>query len=195
MISNKSAEETISSGDDWLRCKRGPHPNNGRVKEKATEDNLLCLVTTYNPNNPQVFQLVKKTLSMLNQNSSLRSMMSKTKVLHSQRQPRNLKRMLTNSYFFSQKDTDPGVKSCGTKRCGTCPYFKQGKEFTFSTNETFQIKHSMNCTSTNLIYAITCAGCGHNYICICIFFNQILLFDRRKLILNAIFNICVSFKY
>ena len=39
------------------------------TKEKATEDNLLCLVTTYNLNNPQVFQLVKKTLSMLNQNS------------------------------------------------------------------------------------------------------------------------------
>ena len=45
-----------------------------RVKEKATEDNLLCLVTTYNPNNSQVFQLVKKTLPMLNQNSSLKSM-------------------------------------------------------------------------------------------------------------------------
>ena len=22
----------------------------------------------------------------------------------------------------------------------------------------------MNCTSTNLVYVITCAGCGHNYI-------------------------------
>ena len=76
------------------------------MKEKATDDNLLCLVTTYNPDNPQVFQLVKKTLPMLNQNSSSKSMMSKTKVIHSQRQPRNLKRMLTNSYFFIQNDTD-----------------------------------------------------------------------------------------
>ena len=91
--------------------------------------------------------------------------MSKTKVIHSQRQPRNLKRMLTNSYFSRLKDTDPEVKICGTKRCGTCPYLKQGKEITFSTtNETFRIKHSMSCTSTNLIYVITCAGCGHNYI-------------------------------
>ena len=136
-----------------------------RVREQATENNLLCLVTTHNPNNPQVFQLVRKTLPMLNQNSSLKSIMSKTKVIHSQRQPRNLKRMLTNSYFSRLKDTDPEVKICGTKRCGTCPYLKQGKEFTFSaTNEIFRIKHSMNCTSTNLIYVITCAGCGHNYI-------------------------------
>ena len=120
---------------------------------------------SYNPNNAQVFQLVRRTLPMLNQNSSLKSLMSKTKVIHSQRQPRNLKRMLTNSYFSRLKDTDPEVKICGTKRCGTCPYLKQGKEFTFSaTNETFRIKHSMNCTSTNLIYVITCAGCGHNYI-------------------------------
>ncbi|CAH3037813.1 unnamed protein product [Porites lobata] len=65
-----------------------------RVREQATENNLLCLVTTYNPNNPQVFQLVRRTLPMLNQNSSLKSIMSKTKVIHSQRQPRNLKRML-----------------------------------------------------------------------------------------------------
>ena len=80
------------------------------------------------------------------------SIMSKTKVIHSQRQPRNLKRMLTNSYFSRLKDTDPEVKICGTKRCGTCPYLKQGKEFTFSTtNETFWIKHLMNCTSMNLI--------------------------------------------
>ena len=57
------------------------------------------------------------------------------------------------------------LKFVEQKRCGTCPYLKQGKEFTFSaTNETFRIKHSMNCTSTNLIYVITCAGCGHNYI-------------------------------
>ena len=136
-----------------------------RVREQATENNLLCLVTTYNPNNPQVFQQVRKTLPMLNQNCSLKSIMSKTKVIHSQLQPRNLKRMLTNSYFSNQKDTDPEVRICGTKRCGTCPYLKRGKEFTFSaTNETFRIKHSMNCTSTNLSYVITCAGCGHNYI-------------------------------
>ena len=88
-----------------------------RVREQATEDNLLCLVTTYNPNNPQVIQLVRRTLPMLNQNSSLKSIISKTKVIHSQRQPRNLKRMLTNSYFSRLKDTDPEIKICGTKRC------------------------------------------------------------------------------
>ena len=91
--------------------------------------------------------------------------MSKTKVIHSQRQPRNLKRMLTNAYFSRLKDTDPEVKICGTKRCRTCPYLKQGKPFTFSAaNETFRIKHSMNCPQRTSIYVITWAGCGHNYI-------------------------------
>ena len=46
--------------------------------------------------------------------------------------------MLTN-YFSKQKDTNPEVKICETKRCGTCPCLKQGKELTFSaTNETFE---------------------------------------------------------
>ena len=89
-----------------------------RVRERATGKNLLCLVTTYNPNNPQILQLVRKTLSILNQNSSLKSIMSKTKVIHSQRQPRNSKRMLTNSYFSKEKDANPEVKICETKRCG-----------------------------------------------------------------------------
>jgi len=43
--------------------------------ERASyRNNLLYLVTTYNPNNPQVFHLVRKTLPMLNENSSLKSM-------------------------------------------------------------------------------------------------------------------------
>ena len=126
-----------------------------RVRAQASKNNLLFLVTTYNPNNPQVFQLVRKTLLMLNQNS-LKSIMTKTKVIHCQQQPRNLKQMLTNSYFSKQKDTIPEVKICETNCCGTCPYLKQGKEFTFSTmNETFWMKHSMNFTSMNLIYVIT----------------------------------------
>ena len=36
-----------------------------RVRKQATENNILRLVTTYNPNNPQVFQLVRKTLPLL----------------------------------------------------------------------------------------------------------------------------------
>ena len=110
-MSNKSfAEERISSWDHDY----GVNKALIQVREQTTENNLLCLVTTYNPNNPQVFQLVSKTLPMLNQNFSLKSIMSKTKVIHSQRQPRNLKRMLTNSYFSRQKDTDPEVKICET---------------------------------------------------------------------------------
>ena len=92
--------------------------------------------------------LLRKSSSLRCSSSSVLSEMFQ--VIHSQRQPRNLKRMLTNSYFSRLKDTDPEVKICGTKRCGTCPYLKQGKEFTFpATNETFRIKHSMNYTSTN----------------------------------------------
>ena len=94
------------------------------VREKGNNDNnLLCLVTTYNPNNPAVLQLIRKTRPMLYQSAPLKSIMTRTKVIHSQRQPRNIKQMLTNSYF-KRSDQDPEVKKCGVKRCGTCPYLK-----------------------------------------------------------------------
>ena len=51
-----------------------------RVREQATENNLLCLGTTSNPNNPQLFQ---ENTSYTEQNSSLKSIKSKTKVIHS----------------------------------------------------------------------------------------------------------------
>ena len=60
------------------------------------------------------------------QHRLIKSIMSKTKVIHSQRQPRNLKRMLTNSYFSRLKDTDPEVKICGTKTVRSMPLFKTG---------------------------------------------------------------------
>ena len=163
LLSKKYPENVINIGIEKALAQT---PQELRVvKEKGNNDNnLLCLVTTYNPNNPAVFQLIRKTLPMLNQSTPLKSIMTRTKVIRSQRQPRNLKRMLTNSYF-KRTDQDPEVKKCGVKRCGTCPFLKEGREFTFSTrNETFRVKHSMNCTSTNLVYVITCAGCGQNYI-------------------------------
>ena len=91
--------------------------------------------------------------------------MSKTTVIHSQRQPRNLKQLLRSFYFSRQKETYLEVKICGIKRCRRCPYLIQGKEFTFSaTNETFSIKYSMSCISSDLANVMTCVGCGHNYI-------------------------------
>lgn len=44
------------------------------VREQTKENNLLCLVTTYNPNNPQVYKIVRETLPMLNQSSSLKQL-------------------------------------------------------------------------------------------------------------------------
>ena len=38
-------------------------------------------------------------------------------------------------------------------------------KLSFSKNQkTFQIRHPMNCKSKNLIYVITCNGCGEHYI-------------------------------
>ena len=44
-----------------------------------------------------------------------------------------------------------------------CTYLKLGTEYKFSS-ETFQVKKTMNCTVTNVIYTLTCLGCNEYYI-------------------------------
>ena len=95
------------------------HPNNGRVKEgerasywkqpPLSGNNLQSQQSAIIPSGQEnTSRVERKLLTKVHD-------MSKTKVIHSQRQPRNLKQMLTISYISSQKDTDPEVKICGTK--------------------------------------------------------------------------------
>ena len=68
-----------------------------------------------------------------------------------------------------RQEESPEVKRCGDKRCGLCSennnYLKPGKEFTFAeTREEFRPQNTMDCSTSNSIYVITCSGCGENYI-------------------------------
>jgi hypothetical protein len=45
-----------------------------------------------------------------------------------------------------------------------CPYMNLGSEILIRNGSKFTVKTSMTCVSSNLIYLITCAGCGENYI-------------------------------
>ena len=84
------------------------------------------------------------------------------------RQPKNLRQMLMSSYFTFDKEL-PQVKTCGDKKCGLCKrgcmYSKAGKEFSFSgSSKPFRVKHAMDYEVSNVIYVITCCGCGEQYL-------------------------------
>ena len=81
--------------------------------------------------------------------------------INSKRQPKSLRRILCQSYF--NRNTTHSVHKCSDRRCGTCPYIKEGNIFKLG-NRNFEIKTDMSCASQNVIYCIICGGCGQFYI-------------------------------
>ena len=100
---------------------------------------------------------------MLNQSKKkLAKVLDTTKFIMSKRQSPNLKKILTSAAL--PKTIQGSSTKCGDKRCGTCSYIYECETFIFKNQKTFQIRHPMNCKSKNLIYVMTCNGCGEHYI-------------------------------
>ena len=84
---------------------------------------------------------------------------------------RFLRRVKSNTMKEIQDQLDTGPRCqgetaiCRNARCRTCIQLDPIKEFkSFSNNKTFKIRQNMDCASKNVIYLITCAKCGMQYV-------------------------------
>ena len=121
----------------------------------------LPLVTTHNPQNRNITPFVRHLNGILKTDDKMSKALQNFKFINSKRQPKNLRRILCKSYF--QGNISHSVQRCTDRRCGTCPYIREGNTFKIGTRE-FKIKTDMSCASKNVIYCITCEGCGEFYI-------------------------------
>ena len=86
-----------------------------------------------------------------------------TKIIKSQKQPQNLKRILTSSKFG--ENTTRGVTKCNNKRCKICDIIMEGKSYTFKNLEIkFKINKNWSCHSKNVVYIIESRECKEIYI-------------------------------
>ena len=96
------------------------------TSKTISNDNSLPFITTYNPNNPNVYEMIDKSVECLKRNKVDR--FENLKVIKSKRQVPNLKRILTKAEF-SQKQV--GVYKCPDKRCEYCANLLLGNSYTF----------------------------------------------------------------
>ena len=87
-----------------------------RTPKTISSDNSLPFITTYNPNNPNVYEMIDKSVECLKQNKV--DGFENLKVIKS-----NLKRILTKAEF-SQKQVR--VYKCPDKRCECCASLRLG---------------------------------------------------------------------
>ena len=78
-----------------------------RNPKNHNNEKPLAYVATYNKNNPELFTEIMKNLEELKNKHKIKDT---TKIIKSQRQPKNLKRILTSSTF--RESATQGVTKC-----------------------------------------------------------------------------------
>ena len=131
-------------------------------------DQLLVFIQKYNPKNPYVFGYLRNAFNSLKLTSNFADTFISTKLIKCTSQPPNLGRLL-QKHNITVSETPNGCVKCNKSNCGTCPYILETDTVYFHnifTNETFNFKllKPFSCTSKQVIYKITCKGCGQFYI-------------------------------
>ena len=70
-----------------------------RNPKQHNNEKPLAYVTTYNKNNPELFTEILKNLEEIENKDKIKEIKDTTKIIKSQRQPQNIKRILTSSIF------------------------------------------------------------------------------------------------
>ena len=125
-----------------------------------SNDNSLPFITTYNPNNPNVYEMIDKSVECLKRNKV--DGFGNLRVIKSKRQAPNLKKILTKAEFFQKQVR---VFKCPDKRCECCASLLLGNSYTFkNVDKTLNLKAHFSCDSSNLLYIVICPTCGEEYI-------------------------------
>ena len=152
-----------------IKAKNIPQETLRSNTPKDTTDNLLTFVSTYNPRNPDMFSVIRESISILNASPKMDKAMKEIKLIPSRRQPENLKRILTRAKFATNYGTsnEPKVSQCKDPRCQTCKEILVGSQVEIGSKDNkaiFNIKTKMNCGVRDFLYVLTCNACKENYI-------------------------------
>ena len=122
-----------------------------RQPKTIENNNNLTFISTSNPNNPKIFDLIKSGVNTLVENNV--NGFKNIRLIHGKRQPPNLKRILTNSLFTN--------KTAGLFKCSDscCQQLLLEISYTFkNVGKQFFLKTKMTCDSRNLIYVVICCA-------------------------------------
>ena len=106
---------------------------------------------------------VRDCETLLNKSARMKQILDNHSIFNSKRQAKNLKRLLTKSKFDTITEV-PRVYKCGDKRCKVCPDLIEGTRIELKNGHHFEVRKSMTCTSTFVIYTLICKACGDFYV-------------------------------
>ena len=120
---------------------------------------MLPFVTT-NFSNLNLHNVILESKKLINniQDTKLMTAFTDTKIICTQRQPRNLLNLLSKAQLKNDDNcTKPIITNCKDSRCNICKwYLQKDTSFAMTNRKVWNVKHSMSCHSTNVIYYLVC---------------------------------------
>ena len=148
-------------------------PRPAALEQKANNDatkSRIPLVVTFHPNLPPLRNITNDNHRILHTSDRLQRAVPETPVL-AYRRPRNLRDLIVRAKVppLTDETSSPiqhGNFRCGTNRCVVCKdHMKEGDTFiSHSNNTSHQIRGNITCSSSNVIYLISCRVCGIQYV-------------------------------
>ena len=114
---------------------------------------LPTVITTYNPNNPNLLPIINQSVEQLKSSETLRDKLNKKTLIFC---------LLCKIRYINNEKVK--VSKC-SKSCICCSYITDGREFKFKYRDIpFKVKSPFNCNTSNLLYVFTFRGCNEEYI-------------------------------
>ena len=147
-------------------------PRNDLLRTRAKEaKKLFPFVVTFNPNLPDVRNIIRKHLFILQSNPKLKELFPRGSVIPAFRRSKNLKELLAPSRFKIAEEGqishhNNGCFKCDRNRCDLCQnFFVESKSFpSFRTGKNYNIHSRLSCDSKNIIYLASCKKCRLQYV-------------------------------
>ena len=141
--------------------------NEALKKKIKTPTTRIPFVITYHPALPSINTILRQGWKTMTKDEHLKKVFPEPPMV-AYRQPKNssIRQMLVKSKLPEREQrVVNGMKKCNQPGCNTCPHIKESK-IVNSTANNFKVTISTpaNCTTKNLVYAITCdrQGCRNN---------------------------------
>ena len=133
-------------------------------KEDTTNKTNIILTTTYNPPNNHLSTNIKKYKFTLT-TSAHKKFYEKINFITAFRRGPSIRDKLVRSNLSPTINLKIRGSSPCNRPCATCPLMLNSENLTSSSNNSkHKIHGSYNCTSTNVVYVITCTNCNIQYV-------------------------------
>ena len=135
-----------------------------RTKSSRSQSQRIPLVLPFHSSVNPIRRIIFKHYKTLMSDPSTKEVFPHLPVTAYKRERNISDHLVRAAHPLRSGDENPGTYPCGRGRCNTCKYVTRGTVLVCGPSNTNQINTRFTCTSSNVVYAITCTNCKILYI-------------------------------